>query len=210
VAELQRRLTRLGYPLSDDGVYGHATKRAVRRYERRHRLYLDGKVGPREARGIVRRDRARRRRLESASTTGTTSGDRAVIGPDGLHALAPESAPPKVKAAIAAANRIVGKPYVYGGGHGSFEDSGYDCSGTVSYALHGGTWLDTPEDSSTLESFGARHHGQWVSVYANSGHAYMVIAGLRLDTSGPGPSGPRWRPQHRSKSGYVVRHPRGF
>ncbi len=116
----------------------------------------------------------------------------------------------RVAAAIAAANRIVGKPYRYGGGHGSFEDDGYDCSGTVSYALHATGSLDAPRDSSGLTTFGRSGAGRWISVYGNSGHAYVVIAGLRLDTSGSGGAGPRWRPEPRSGRGYVVRHPAGL
>lgn len=104
----------------------------------------------------------------------------------------------------------MGKPYIYGGGHGRFEDKGYDCSGSVSYALHGAGLLERPRDSTGLESWGADGEGAWISVYANTGHAYMVIAGLRFDTSGDGGSGPRWRPASRSGSGFVVRHPAGL
>jgi hypothetical protein len=112
--------------------------------------------------------------------------------------------------AIAAANRITRKPYRYGGGHGSFSDSGYDCSGAVSYALHGAGLLRTPHDSTGFESYGRSGPGAWITVYANSGHAYAVIAGLRFDTSGRGENGPRWRPEPRSGRGYVVRHPAGL
>jgi hypothetical protein len=115
-----------------------------------------------------------------------------------------------VVAAIAAANRINRKPYRYGGGHARFRDSGYDCSGTVSYVLHAAGYLRRPRASGDLMRFGRRGRGQWITVYANGGHAYMVIAGLRFDTSGPGPSGPRWRAQERSSRGYVARHPAGL
>jgi len=134
----------------------------------------------------------------------------AVLAADGLTAVAPDAAPPQVRHVIDAANQIVGKPYRYGGGHGSFQDSGYDCSGTVSYALHGAGLLGAPRASSGLTTFGAAGAGQWITVYANSGHTYVVIAGLRLDTSGSGGEGPRWRPEPRSGSGYVVRHPAGL
>jgi hypothetical protein len=135
---------------------------------------------------------------------------RAVLGPDGRTAIAPTDAPPEVREAIAAANRIVGRPYRYGGGHGRWEDGGYDCSGTVSYALHGAGMLDAALDSGSFMRWGERGKGRWITVYANAGHAYAVIAGLRLDTSGPGERGPRWRPQPRSTRGFVARHPSGF
>jgi cell wall-associated NlpC family hydrolase len=131
----------------------------------------------------------------------------ASLAGDGRTALAPAGAPPQVVAAIAAANRINRKPYRYGGGHARFRDSGYDCSGTVSYVLHAAGYLRRPRASGDLMRFGRRGRGQWITVYANGGHAYMVIAGLRFDTSGPGPSGPRWRAQERSSVGYVARHP---
>lgn len=137
----------------------------------------------------------------------------ATIGADGL-AYAPVDAPSEVHRAIAAANKIVGKPYKYGGGHARVEDSGYDCSGTVSYGLIAAELLDTPLDSSGFMRWGERGRGQWITVYANPGHAYVVIAGLRLDTSAAGdPSGtkgPRWRPTLRSSRGYRARHPEGL
>ena len=129
-------------------------------------------------------------------------------------AAAPMSAPPAVQQAIWSANQIVGMRYVYGGGHGSFVDSGYDCSGTVSFALHGGGLLTMPMDSSELMSFGSRGQGRWVTIFSNSGHAYVDVAGLRLDTSAADdPSnqqGPRWRPLRAGNGGYTVRHPLGL
>ena len=113
-------------------------------------------------------------------------------------------------AAIAAANRIVGKPYRYGGGHGTWEDRGYDCSGTVSYALHGAGLLRSPLASTAFMRFGAPGRGQWITVYAHGGHAFAVIAGLRLDTSGGGGRGPRWHTEPRSPSGFKARHPAGL
>ncbi|MGB2711583.1 MAG: hypothetical protein WBC33_08695, partial [Conexibacter sp.] len=113
-----------------------------------------------------------------------------------------------VKAVIAAGNRIATKPYRYGGGHGRWEDAGYDCSGSVSYALHGGELLSTQLDSSGFMGWGARGRGRWITVYGNPGHAYMVVAGLRFDTSGASPS--RWQADMRSSAGYVVRHPAGL
>jgi hypothetical protein len=130
-------------------------------------------------------------------------------------AQAPDQAPDTVKQAIWAANKIVGLPYVYGGGHDlDFGGDGYDCSGTVSFALHGADLLSVPRDSSQLMRFGASGKGRWITVYSNPGHAFAVIAGLRLDTSAAGdPSGgkgPQWRPSLRSTSGYRARHPVGL
>ncbi len=125
-------------------------------------------------------------------------------------AIAPSSAPARVKAVIAAANRIRNKPYVYGGGHARFEDSGYDCSGSVSYALHGGDFLSSPLPSGPLAGWGYGGKGRWISVYANSGHAYAVIAGLRFDTSMTPGNGPGWSAEMRSGAGYVARHPGGY
>jgi len=133
---------------------------------------------------------------------------------DGL-AAAPQGAPDAVKRAIWAANAIVGRPYRYGGGHArGFVDRGYDCSGTVSVALHGAALLDSPLDSSSFMRWGAAGAGAWITVYTNPGHAYAVIAGLRLDTSAAsdpsGLKGPRWRPNLRSSRGFKARHPVGL
>jgi cell wall-associated NlpC family hydrolase len=130
----------------------------------------------------------------------------------------------EVQSAIFAANRLNGKPYRYGGGHGRWEDRGYDCSGTVSYALHGAGLLASPLDSGSFMRWGQKGPGQWISIYTNRGHAYAVIAGLRLDTSVYGFSarrgklvaktayerGPRWRPSSRPSRGFRVRHPLNF
>jgi cell wall-associated NlpC family hydrolase len=129
-------------------------------------------------------------------------------------AAAPISAPAIVQQVVWAGNQIIGLPYIFGGGHASFISPGYDCSGTVSFALHGGNLLQTPEDSSEFEGWGSHGAGRWVAIFANPGHAYMTIAGLRLDTSAADdPSnqqGPRWRPLRPENSGYVVRHPLGL
>lgn len=143
----------------------------------------------------------------------TVPGSVGKILRDGL-AAAPADAPAAIQNAIWAANRIIGDPYVYGGGHGSFQSSGYDCSGTVSYALHGGNMLSSPLDSSSFMSWGAAGRGQWFTVWTNPGHAFLTIAGLRLDTSAAGDphggSGPRWRPLLRSKRGFQARHLPGY
>jgi hypothetical protein len=126
--------------------------------------------------------------------------------------IPPKSAPPRVKAVIAAANRIRTKPYVYGGGHARWWDSGYDCSGSVSFALHGGKFLESPLPSGPMERWGLEGEGRWITVYANSGHAYAVIAGYRWDTSGnsDGKTGPSWHEDLRDNVGFVARHPAGF
>ena len=137
----------------------------------------------------------------------------------GGRVIAPASAPRKVKRVIAAANRLVEKPYVYGGGHKPFSsvlDRGYDCSGAVSYALYGGRFLRSPLPSGDLMSWGEDGPGEWITVYAHGGHAYIVVAGLRFDTSlrdsdAPGPSsGPRWSRTLRESDAFVARHPYGY
>jgi cell wall-associated NlpC family hydrolase len=138
----------------------------------------------------------------------TVKGKRAVL--IGSKAYAPSKAPHAVKRVIWAANKIRHKPYVWGGGHGSWKDNGYDCSGSVSYALHGGGLLDYPMVSGDLGRWGERGDGRWITIYANRNHVFMVVAGLRFDTSGGGESGPRWRPESRSARGFRVRHPRGL
>lgn len=219
VKQLQRYLSALGFRLRADGVYGKSTVAAVKAFERSESRHVDGKASISLERLI------KRLVLQGAGDGGAEWDPNAPVGnptskarlsSDGRTAIAPDDAPQEVKDVIAAANRITDKPYRYGGGHGSWNDSGYDCSGSVSYALHGGGFLSQPEDSSELESWGVSGRGQWITVYANSGHAYMVVAGLRFDTSSAGSpstaddSGPRWRPESRSSSGYVARHPDGF
>jgi len=140
------------------------------------------------------------------------NGQTAKLGSDGL-AAAPSGAPQAVKDVIAAANSIANMPYVWGGGHGSFESSGYDCSGAVSFALHGGGLISSPLDSTGLTTLGEPGAGNWITVYGNSGHAYAVIAGLRWDTSGTGGSGPSWSTDtvsFQDPSAFVARHPSGL
>jgi hypothetical protein len=148
-----------------------------------------------------------------AAQTRMVPGGIAKILPDG-YAAAPHNAPVAVQEAIWAANRLIGFPYVYGGGHGSFYADGYDCSGTVSFALHGGNLLTAPMDSSEFYAFGEGGRGRWITVYTNPGHAFLEIAGIRLDTSTAGQiageSGPRWRPLLADTSSYEARHPAGY
>jgi len=145
-----------------------------------------------------------------SSEAPTTPLATASMSSDRRTALTPAGAPREVAAAVAAANRITRKPYKWGGGHGRWRDSGYDCSGTVSYVLHAAGLLKRSRDSTGLMSYGKRGKGEWITVYAHGSHAYMIIAGLRFDTSGRGEEGPRWRLERRGGRGYVKRHPAGL
>jgi cell wall-associated NlpC family hydrolase len=145
----------------------------------------------------------------SAAAKQAPAGSKAKVLRSG-QAIAPADAPPVVKRIIAAGNRIASKPYRYGGGHGRWKDSGYDCSGSVSYALHGAGLLDSALPSGPFMSWGDAGPGAWVTIYANGGHAYMEVAGLRFDTSARRESGNRWTAARRNPSGFVVRHPPGL
>ena len=159
---------------------------------------------------------------ESTPTPGSTE---CTLNPEGVRTCAPvtpgtlvegvvappENAPAPVKAAIAAANRIHTLPYIWGGGHARWSSPGYDCSGAVSYALHGAGLLNTPMDSGEMMTWGAPGKGRWITIYANAGHAFAVIDGVRWDTAGDTEgTGPRWHPEMVSTAGYVVRHPAGY
>ena len=184
VKAVQRRLR-----VSVTGYYGERTAAAVRRFQRRRGLAVDGVVGPATWWAL---GRPRTRVVLRVRRPAGGSGARIV------------------RHVIAAANRIARKPYRYGGGHASFVDSGYDCSGSVSYALHGGGLLDPPLDSSGFMSYGAPGKGRWITIYANPGHVYMVVRGRRFDTTGRDETGSRWQWRKRSSEGYTVRHPVGF
>jgi cell wall-associated NlpC family hydrolase len=180
-----------------------------------------GPTGPSGAAGPAGPTAAGGGTLAASGPTGATgatgtpgaSGSLAQILSDGL-AQAPADAPAAVQQAIAAGNQLIGQPYLYGGGHASFISIGYDCSGAVSYALHGANLLASPLDSSAFALWGFSGAGQWITVYTNPGHAYLEVAGIRLDTSragdANGQTGPRWRPLLSTHTGFLARHPAGL
>ena len=167
VRALQRYLDHAGFDTTADGQFGPATRRSVRGFEL-----------------------AESRRVNGAASRGAPT-EKAYVGDDGL-AVAPASAPEEVKQIIAAGNEIATKPYKYGGGHARWNDSGYDCSGSVSYVLHAAGLLETALDSSGLMRWGSAGRGDWITVRSNPGHAYLVVAGLRFDTSALKANGNRW------------------
>lgn len=203
VRVLQGWLTRVGLRTHVDGLYGRGTASHVRRFERRQGRKVDGRLSRADAGAL-------RSLVERGDGPTAMTAHVAALAPDGRTAVPPPDAPVPVQAAIAAANRITGKPYRWGGGHGRWEDDGYDCSGAVSYALHGAALTTDPLDSSGLARWGDPGVGRWITVYARADHAFLVIAGLRFDTSGTGEDGPRWRPEVRSASHYAARHPSGL
>jgi peptidoglycan hydrolase-like protein with peptidoglycan-binding domain len=198
VARLQAALH-----LEADGTFGPATEAAVKRLQARHGLSVDGVVGPATwavigvqnaptlkppASAIVHSS------LSSGESTSSATGEGSSV----------------VARVIAAGDEIATRPYVYGGGHGSFQSTGYDCSGSVSYALHGGGLISSPEDSSELEGYGEAGPGKYITVYANAEHAFMVVDGKRFDTIAQAETGTRWAGSVGDTSGYVVRHPAGM
>jgi peptidoglycan hydrolase-like protein with peptidoglycan-binding domain len=186
VRALQRRIG-----VTADGVFGPGTEAALKRWQAAHGLVADGVAGP-----------------NTRAKLGLGPGP--VLKRGGSRGGGGGGGSATVNAVIRAANQIASHPYKYGGGHGSFRDSGYDCSGSVSYALHGGGLLRSPLDSSAFMRYGDPGRGRYITIYANPGHVYMVVNGRRYDTSARFQTGSRWTNTMRSSAGFVARHPPGL
>jgi peptidoglycan hydrolase-like protein with peptidoglycan-binding domain len=234
VRSLQQLLTRAGFRTAADGDFGKGTARSVRRFQKAATLQQTGVVeqttltalrsavasqapapGSTGGAGYGASTSATTTAPAPATTTPAATtpppapGQAGVINPDGT-ATPPAGAPQAVVDLFTAANRIATTPYRYGGGHASFDDTAYDCSGSVSYALHGAGLLDRTMTSGELETWGLSGPGSWITVYANDGHTFLVVGNLRFDTSGQRQAGTRWQPAQRSLDGFVVRHPPGL
>jgi len=205
VRALQRYLDIAGYNTTADGQFGPATRRSVMAFESAEQRRVNGRASRAEQRMV----RARAASAGSDDSPSVTPTEKGYLDSDGM-AVAPASAPPEVRAIIDAGNAIATKPYKYGGGHTRWNDSGYDCSGSVSYVLHAAGLLNRALDSTGFMSWGERGRGTWVTVRSNPSHAYMIVAGLRFDTSARRATGNRWSEQMRSATGYRARHPEGL
>ena len=225
VRALQRLLLRDGFPVTVDGQYGPGTRKAVRAFQRGAGLPVTGTAD--DATQAALHNHTGGAQAPAAGTTppppadpaaqpaATEPAGQATLGDDG-DAIAPAGAPQEVVEAIAGANAIDELPYLYGGGHKSFDDTAYDCSGSVSYVLHAAGLLDRTMTSGELAKWGEPGAGTWITIYANADHTWIVVAGLRFDTSRYDSgrtvkqTGPRWRLGPRPTKGFVVRHPAGL
>jgi cell wall-associated NlpC family hydrolase len=204
VRALQRYLDQAGYDTVPDGAFGPATRRSVMSFERHEQRIANGRASRAEQRTVRARASAAAPEEPEAAPT-----EEAYLTSSGT-AVAPASAPDEVRAIIEAGNAIATKPYKHGGGHARWNDTGYDCSGSVSYALHAAGLLPRALDSAQFMSWGERGRGTWVTVRTNPSHAYLIVAGLRFDTSARSRTGNRWSEQMRSAGGYVARHLNGL
>ncbi len=168
-------------------------------------------VGPPSGSSLPQPESLAQVRAELAASGLSGGVTRATLTPDGL-AIAPEGAPAVVQQIINAGNQIAHLPYRFGGGHGTYQDTAYDCSGSLSFVFIEAGILNTTVDSSELMRMGDPGPGKWVTIYANPGHTYMYVAGVRFDTVALAASGSRWsgRPPEEGTSGFVVRHPPGL
>lgn len=200
----QQDLTDLGYSIPVSGSYTSQMATVVNQFKAQHHLYQDGAVAWPKTWKALEHWVSREQHMPFR---------HAFMHPNGL-VTAAKGTPTVIRRVIAAANHIAFKPYVYGGGHASWKSKGYDCSGSVSYALHGGGLLWYPEDSSELESYGLKGFGKWITIWTNAGHAYMKIAGIWFDTAAQqwgSHHGDRWSTKRVDQaSGYVIRHPTDF
>jgi peptidoglycan hydrolase-like protein with peptidoglycan-binding domain len=228
VRVLQAYLTVDGYPTTVDGDYGPSTQSSVVAWQSANQVadnavftYADSRMLREDVAKVESSPKSVSDPTPTTTPTATTPGATATIDSDG-NATAPASAPAVVQEMITAANSIDTKPYIYAGGHATWNAPGYDCSGSVSFVLHAAGLLSSSEDSTGLESFGSSGPGQWVTIYANAGHTWIVIAGLAFDTAHWGPTtpagtGPRWLIKadatanlNDGTGGYTVRHPDGL
>jgi peptidoglycan hydrolase-like protein with peptidoglycan-binding domain len=210
VRVLQDYLGRAGFTAGIDGAFGPGTLRLVKRFQQAQELPVTGVVDAATVAALRRIGDISTAEVGGADfdmTTVAAPTGRAKLLANGL-AVAPSDAPQEVKDVIAAGNEIATKPYVYGGGHGKWQDRGYDCSGSVSYALHFAGLLEESMPSGSFNSWEEPGRGQWITTYSHGSHMYMVVAGLRFDTSGADPS--RWQSDLRSSSGFTARHPAGL
>jgi peptidoglycan hydrolase-like protein with peptidoglycan-binding domain len=187
-----------------DGEFGPETENAIRHFQSQHNLEVDGVAGPQTWSALGYHG------MKELKPPPAALPHRQLAADSSGGAAPSSSAEATVAAVIAAADEIATRPYVYGGGHGSFESYGYDCSGSVSYALHGGGLLSSPEDSTALESYGEAGPGRYITIYANAEHAWMTIDGRRFDTVALAETGNRWSGAMASTAGFVVRHPAGL
>ena len=213
VKQLQRYLGKAGHAVGTDGEFGPRTARGLKATEKDLELRRDGVASPRDQvlikRAVSKAVTGGARYVAPPPPAKTVPGGTGQVNAAGF-AVPPSNAPASVKAVIAAGNTIAKTPYKWGGGHGSWNDSGYDCSGSVSYALHAADLVSSPMVSGGFSDWGLAGPGAWITVYSNANHVYMTVAGLRFDTSARAGTGSRWTSALRSNAGFAVTHPSGL